>query len=149
MIGIYKITNPKGKIYIGQSINIKRRFKDYKNSLKKSQHKIYNSFKKFGYDNHTFEIIEKCLESELNDRERYYQDLYSSIGNKGLNCMLTKSFDRSGKHSEATILKFKEKRRYFSIKKVNPQRKHANPQRIECKIDRKQRKSNQSGGSYP
>ena len=30
MIGIYKITNPKGKIYIGQSINIENRFKVYK-----------------------------------------------------------------------------------------------------------------------
>ena len=27
MKGIYKITNPKGKIYIGQSINIKEDFK--------------------------------------------------------------------------------------------------------------------------
>lgn len=31
IIGIYKITNPKGKSYIGQSINIYRRFKEYKN----------------------------------------------------------------------------------------------------------------------
>ena len=30
MIGIYKITSPTGKIYIGQSINLKRRFRDYK-----------------------------------------------------------------------------------------------------------------------
>ncbi len=30
MIGIYKITNPEGKIYIGQSIDIDRRFKEYK-----------------------------------------------------------------------------------------------------------------------
>ena len=30
MIGIYKITSPNGKIYIGQSINIDRRFKSYR-----------------------------------------------------------------------------------------------------------------------
>lgn len=108
MIGIYKITNPKGKIYIGQSINIKRRFKDYKNSLKKSQRKIYNSFKKYGYDNHTFEIIEKCLESELNDRERYYQGFFNCI-DEGLNCRYTKTNDKSGHLSKETILKLKNK----------------------------------------
>jgi predicted GIY-YIG superfamily endonuclease len=29
-IGIYKITSPSNKIYIGQSINIERRIKQYK-----------------------------------------------------------------------------------------------------------------------
>lgn len=48
MIGIYKITSPSGKIYIGQSVNIERRFLDYKKSLKKSQIKLYNSIKKYG-----------------------------------------------------------------------------------------------------
>jgi len=31
MIGIYKITNPEGKIYIGLSKNIEKRFKNHKN----------------------------------------------------------------------------------------------------------------------
>jgi len=30
MIGIYKITSPSNKVYIGQSINIEKRFKSYK-----------------------------------------------------------------------------------------------------------------------
>ena len=29
MIGIYKITSPSGKVYIGQSIDIERRWKKY------------------------------------------------------------------------------------------------------------------------
>jgi len=36
-IGIYKITSPKGKTYIGQSINIEKRFKEHKNSINKKQ----------------------------------------------------------------------------------------------------------------
>lgn len=31
MVGIYKITNPKGRIYIGQSVNIEQRKQNYKN----------------------------------------------------------------------------------------------------------------------
>lgn len=30
MKGIYKVTNPKGKVYIGQSSNIENRFNDYR-----------------------------------------------------------------------------------------------------------------------
>ncbi len=104
MIGIYKITNPSGKIYIGQSINIDRRFKSYRKLQNcKSQPKLFNSFCKYGVENHKFEIICECEAKELNDKERYYQDLYNSSNkNLGLNCFLTKSSDRSGTHNEET-----------------------------------------------
>lgn len=91
MIGIYKITSPSNRIYIGQSRNIEKRFKEYKSiNNSKEQIKLYRSFKKYGYENHVFEIIEECLFEELNFKERYYQDLYDVI-NKGLNCILTKT----------------------------------------------------------
>ena len=31
MIGIYKLTSPSNKVYIGQSLNIKNRLSKYKN----------------------------------------------------------------------------------------------------------------------
>lgn len=105
MIGIYKITSPKGKIYIGQSIDIYKRFRTYKSLSCKSQTILYRSFLKYGVENHNFEIIIECSASEMNDLERYYQDLYSAMGKNGLNCKLTKTNDRSGKHSEETKLK--------------------------------------------
>lgn len=59
IIGIYKITSPTNKVYIGQSININRRFKEYLNILKsKGQTKLYHSFNKYKIENHTFEILE-------------------------------------------------------------------------------------------
>lgn len=87
--GIYKITSPSKRIYIGQSINILRRFKEYQNnSIKiKNQTKLYNSLQKYGVENHTFEIIEECSEEDLNCRERYWQEFYDVL-NGGLNCML-------------------------------------------------------------
>lgn len=97
MIGIYKIINPKGKIYIGQSINIERRFRFYKNINCKAQNKLYNSLKYYGFEAHKFEIIIECFEFQLNDLERYYQDLYNVCSNSGLNCILTYSKNRSGK----------------------------------------------------
>ena len=45
-IGIYKITSPSNKIYIGKSNNINRRFKEYIKLRCKQQPKLYNSFKK-------------------------------------------------------------------------------------------------------
>ena len=71
-IGIYKITSPSGKIYIGQSINIEKRFKEYKNSKAKSQQKLGNSFSKYGIENHKFEIIHICDSKDLNYLEEKY-----------------------------------------------------------------------------
>lgn len=102
MIGIYKITSPSKRVYIGQSTDIEKRFKAYEkiNNRTKQQVRLYRSFVKYGVDKHKFEILEECLESELNEKERYYQDLYSAIGKNGLNCKLTKTNDRSGRYSE-------------------------------------------------
>ena len=48
MIGIYKITSPTKKIYIGQSINIEYRIESYKKLIRcKKQIKLYNSLKKY------------------------------------------------------------------------------------------------------
>jgi group I intron endonuclease len=104
MTGIYKITNPNGKVYIGQSVNAKKRILNYKRLDCKEQPKIYNSLKKYGIQNHTFEIIHICNIEELNNLERYYQELYDVIKN-GLNCRLTITSDKSGRISEETKLK--------------------------------------------
>lgn len=96
MIGIYKITSPTKNIYIGQSINIEQRFKDYKRLHCKEQHRLYNSLKKHGVSKHKFEILEQCDVHLLNEKERYYQDLFSVINKNGMNLVLTKTSDRSG-----------------------------------------------------
>ena len=102
MIGIYKITSPSSKTYIGQSINIEKRIMWYKRLRCKSQKKLYNSFIKYGVDAHNFEIIEECDILLLNERERYWQDYYDVLNN-GLNLRLTSTNDRSGKMSKESI----------------------------------------------
>ena len=111
MIGIYKITSPSKRVYIGQSINIEKRFANYSKIYNcNNQTKLYNSFKKYGVENHSFEVVIECKESQLNELERYYQDLYNVIHPKhGLNCKLTKSSDKKVVLSEETKKKISEK----------------------------------------
>ena len=107
MIGIYKITNPNNKIYIGQSVDIKKRFKQYSSlSQTKLQKKLHYSFQKYGIKNHTFEIIEECKVELLNERERYWQDYYNVLEN-GLNCILTNTKDNIKVYSKESIEKIR------------------------------------------
>ena len=112
MIGIYKITSPSNKVYIGQSIDVENRLKRYKYFVSKKQTRLYYSILKYGYDNHTYEVVEECKVEELNEseRERYWQDFYDCLNN-GLNCRLTTTKDISGYVSAET----KEKQRQAKL----------------------------------
>jgi len=69
--GIYKITNIiNNHAYIGESINIERRWNEHKRMLYHSS--LYDAFKKYGLENFTFEIIEECDRSRLNEQEDYW-----------------------------------------------------------------------------
>jgi group I intron endonuclease len=100
MTGIYIIINPKNKIYIGQTNNFIRRLNEYKRLHCKAQRKVYYSLMKYGFECHKIKMIHKCNEDDLNDLERYYQDLYQCIGKYGLNLKLANSKTRSGKLSQ-------------------------------------------------
>lgn len=102
IIGIYKITSPSNKIYIGQSIDVYKRFSQYKKLECKRQKKIYNSLLKYGAVYHIFEIIEECDVEELNKRERYWQEFYDCIGKNGLNCQLVNCDNVKQIHSKET-----------------------------------------------
>lgn len=89
--GIYKITSPTGKIYIGQSKNITKRLRYYKLGNCKGQPRIHNSINKHGWESHQFDIIEYCSEEELNCSERFWQDEFEAVGKNGLNAILTET----------------------------------------------------------
>jgi group I intron endonuclease len=84
MTGIYKITNPSGSVYIGQSVDIKDRLRKYKRNNCKAQHSLYRSLQKYGYENHLFEIIHElpndCEISTLNTYEELYISQYKQCG---------------------------------------------------------------------
>jgi len=84
---IYMITSPSFKIYIGQTVNYKRRINNYKNiNVIKHQKRLVNSLRKYGFDNHKFEILCFCKKEELNFWESFYIKLFDSFyGEHGLN----------------------------------------------------------------
>lgn len=105
MVGIYKITNPKGAIYIGSSKEVEVRISRYKKMKCKTQPKIYNSLNKYGVENHTFECIEECSIESLYERENYYGMLYNVLDrNVGLNCVLPKIGEKKIILSEENLI---------------------------------------------
>lgn len=72
MQSIYKITSPTGSIYVGKTKDIDKRFSYYKNISCKTQVKLYNSLKKHGWENHTFEVLETVEDSNVSQREIYW-----------------------------------------------------------------------------
>jgi group I intron endonuclease len=105
MIGIYKIVNPKGRIYIGQGVDLDRRLRDYSKLDCKGQPRLHASLVKYGFSEHIFEIIEQCKVEDLNIRERHWQDFYNVLSKSGMNCRLTGTVDRSGYVSKESTKK--------------------------------------------
>jgi group I intron endonuclease len=116
MIGIYKIINPKGKVYIGQTIDYDRRLRHYRLLKCKQQPRLYASFVEYGYSSHKISLIKECSVEELTKWERHFQEMYKSVGSNGLNCILVKDEHFTGGHSEESKKKISEslKGREFS-----------------------------------
>jgi len=109
MIGIYKITSPSSRVYIGQSIDIEHRWNHYYIPERcHKQPKLIRSLKKYGALSHVFEVLEECNQSDLNSRERYYQELYNCTGEMGLNGALVSCNDKSGVMPPDVRLKISE-----------------------------------------
>lgn len=85
MIGIYKFTNKiNKKVYIGQSIDIQRRYREHI-SLKPGNKVFHSALIKYGIENFDFEIIEECEIKELDEKEKYYIQYFNSLVPNGYN----------------------------------------------------------------
>lgn len=83
--GIYKITNTQnGRMYIGQAIDIASRWKEHCKcglgigSTGYMTNKFYKALHDTGIENFTFEVLEICEKTKLNDREFYWIDFYNA-----------------------------------------------------------------------
>ncbi len=109
--GIYKITSPSNRVYVGQSQDIYKRIKTYKSSLAKYQTKLYNSFRKYGFENHIFEIIMVCEREYLNFYEKQFiKDLNCCDQKKGLNSMTGGDATQMTKELRKKISRIQKKR---------------------------------------
>ena len=81
--GIYKITNiENGMCYVGQAVNIADRWKQH---IKRgigadppTRNKLYPAMLASGVENFTFEIVEECDRTKLNEREIYWQEFFKA-----------------------------------------------------------------------
>lgn len=136
--GIYCIKNIlSNKMYIGQSLNVKKRIKDHFRKLPKGTDEcscLQRAYSKYGNDIFEVFILEYCSSSDLNEKEKYYINKYNTKIPNGYN--LTNGgnglsgykwseesiFKKSGKnhplfgvgHSEETKKKMRENHADFS-----------------------------------
>lgn len=71
---IYKISSPSGRLYIGQTRNLRKRINAYKCDIEKNMKdiKLHNSLRKYGWDAHVLEIVEEVADELLNEREIHW-----------------------------------------------------------------------------
>ena len=82
-IGIYKITNINtNQAYIGQSLDIYKRWTDHcKAGLGIDTpvgNKLYQAMLQDGLQNFTFELLCQCSKQELDEKEKYFIELYQA-----------------------------------------------------------------------
>lgn len=106
--GIYMFVNKvNGKRYVGSSLDLSKRFKNYLNFsyllYKKESMNIKKALVSYGFINFELVILEYCEPSVLLEREQYYLDTLKPE----YNILSTAGSTAGVKHSEATISKLK------------------------------------------
>lgn len=117
---IYVITNKiNNKQYVGQSVDIDKRWYAHKNNSKyESNIYLYNAMKKHGLDNFTFDVIESDIPlDKINEREEFWIKELSTLRPNGYNLTLggegTKGYVMSD--NTKTLISIKAKERYDSM----------------------------------
>lgn len=82
MIGIYRIVNKiDGKCYIGQSTNIKKRWNEHRRYFNYPQYAnslLYDAIRKYGLQNFSFEVLEECDITSLDEKEKHWIEAFNS-----------------------------------------------------------------------
>lgn len=100
--GVYKITNLKnGKCYIGQSIQLKERFRCHRKHKDKSL--FHNAIRKHGIENFHFEVLIYCDRRDLNLYENLFILTFNTRSPNGYN------LDMDGSYAEPRSLETRKK----------------------------------------
>lgn len=131
MCGIYCIENIiDHKKYIGQSVNIERRFSQHKHLLKNGKHEnehLQRAWDKYGNDAFNFYILQECAEEELDELEVNYINMFNSTDRDcGYN------FESGGRKNKRLSEESKAK-----ISKANKGRKHTEEAKRKMSESRK------------
>lgn len=125
--GVYRITAPDNRVYIGQSVNILSRWRDYKKNNKISdQPRVYESMVNFGYDNHKFDVLIECDKNDLIKFEKIFTTFFDStdqINGLNINCGRDISEETKNKIAYANSHPTEETRRRKRLSNLG--RKHS------------------------
>lgn len=125
MTGIYCIENQEnGKKYVGQAVNIEKRWRQHRNKLINGKHyneHLQRAWNLYGESSFSFYVLEICAEESLDAREIHYIKSFNSfengynltLGGEGTRgCLHTEEYKKymhdisvGKKYSEDTILK--------------------------------------------
>lgn len=112
MVGIYKITSPTGKVYIGQSWNLTKRCSSYSRVECTGQPKLYSSLLKHGWTSHTFEVVHQLPIDVSQDVLDRYEILYWQYQvDCGFDILNVKEPGKGGRHSAETKAKISTKQK--------------------------------------
>jgi group I intron endonuclease len=75
--GIYLITSPSGRRYVGQAFNLERRMHEYKGLHCKGQTYIYHSLKKYGFEQHKVKFLFECNRKDFD--EQFLKNLLNDL----------------------------------------------------------------------
>ena len=108
MVGIYMILNKiNGKIYVGQAVDIAKRWRDHKIRLRGNYHRNFHlqqAWNKYGENNFEFSVLCECKETKLNEFEQYYIfELNTKDTSVGYNSTYGGEGTRGHRHSKETI----------------------------------------------
>ena len=101
------INNVTGKVYVGQTVDPKGRKRSHRYNTNFDDTYFYRALRKYGENSFTYNVIEECSQSTLNDREIYWINQRGSIAPNGYN---TKQGGSQALHSEESKAKMSEAR---------------------------------------
>ncbi len=123
--GIYKITSPSGKVYIGQARSFKKRFATYKRLYQPTiGKKLFHSLKKYGYNAHIIEHIhilpDNADQKIYDDFEMFYIKKFKDEGFNLLNLTDGGGGSWGLKHNDESRKKISDSRKGRFSGKNNP-----------------------------
>jgi len=111
--GIYTVTNySDGKVYVGSSNHIERRWKEHKKQLRKGTHHskhLQHAWTKYGEMAFTFEVLEECEQVHLTGAELFWiNTLQTAMDMFGYNMVAVPNSTYGYRHTEETRKIFRE-----------------------------------------
>jgi group I intron endonuclease len=109
---IYKLTSPSGKVYVGQTTMLERRWDYYRRLSCKHQRQLHKALVKYGWDSFIKEVVDYAYDKEYLD---FLECLYIGLNNSIATGYNSATGGANSKHSPETIAKMRESKRGHTV----------------------------------